>query len=79
MAIVLAAILLFVVGYLVFRPVERNARRQERQARVLALQLQLAASCFTSYLLPFEVTSILLLVAMIGAIVLTMARKKEDV
>ena len=31
---------------------------------------------FTSYLLPFEVTSILLLVAMVGAIVLTRQEKK---
>jgi NADH-quinone oxidoreductase subunit J len=35
---------------------------------------QLGASLFNAYLLPFEVTSILLLVAMVGAIVLT---KKE--
>ena len=32
---------------------------------------------FSQYLLPFEVTSILLLVAMIGAIVLTRQNKKE--
>ncbi len=31
---------------------------------------------FSSYLLPFEATSILLLVAMIGAIVLTRSEKK---
>jgi NADH-quinone oxidoreductase subunit J len=35
---------------------------------------QLGTTLFNNYLLPFEVTSILLLVAMIGAIVLT---KKE--
>jgi len=33
---------------------------------------------FTDYLLPFEVTSILLLVAMIGAIVLTHKEKKRE-
>ena len=33
---------------------------------------------FNNYLLPFEVTSILLLVAMIGAIVLTRREKKTD-
>jgi len=33
---------------------------------------------FSDYLLPFEVTSILLLVAMIGAIVLTKREKGEQ-
>jgi NADH-quinone oxidoreductase subunit J len=36
--------------------------------------LEIGKQLFTSYLFPFEVTSILLLVAMVGAIVLT----KED-
>jgi len=38
---------------------------------------QLGNVLFTEYLLPFEVTSILLLVAMVGAIVLTNRQKKE--
>lgn len=38
---------------------------------------QLGMTLFQEYLLPFEVTSILLLVAMIGAIVLTNRQKKE--
>jgi NADH-quinone oxidoreductase subunit J len=36
---------------------------------------ELGSSLFTQYLLPFEVTSILLLVAMVGAIVLTKQEK----
>jgi len=36
----------------------------------------LGTSLFTQYLLPFEVTSILLLVAMVGAIVLTQKEKR---
>lgn len=36
----------------------------------------LAVKLFTVYLLPFEITSILLLVAMVGAIVLTRQEKK---
>jgi NADH-quinone oxidoreductase subunit J len=32
---------------------------------------------FNEYLIPFEITSVLLLVAMVGAIVLTLKRKKE--
>jgi NADH-quinone oxidoreductase subunit J len=38
---------------------------------------QLGQTLFTQYLLPFEVTSILLLVAMVGAIVLTNRQKGE--
>jgi NADH-quinone oxidoreductase subunit J len=33
---------------------------------------------FSEYLIPFEITSVLLLVAMVGAIVLTMKRKRES-
>jgi NADH-quinone oxidoreductase subunit J len=33
---------------------------------------------FNEYLIPFEITSVLLLVAMVGAIVLTMKRKRES-
>jgi len=39
---------------------------------------QLGMVLFTDYLLPFEVTSILLLVAMVGAIVLTNRQKKGE-
>jgi NADH-quinone oxidoreductase subunit J len=38
----------------------------------------LGMALFTDYLLPFEVTSILLLVAMVGAIVLTNRQKKGE-
>lgn len=33
---------------------------------------------FSEYLIPFEITSVLLLVAMVGAIVLTLKRKRES-
>jgi len=39
---------------------------------------ELGMTLFTEYLLPFEVTSILLLVAMVGAIVLTNRQKKGE-
>lgn len=39
---------------------------------------ELGMALFTDYLLPFEVTSILLLVAMVGAIVLTNRQKKGE-
>jgi len=40
--------------------------------------VELGKTLFSSYLLPFEVTSILLLVAMVGAIVLTRKEKGEQ-
>ena len=39
---------------------------------------EMAMSLFNNYLLPFEITSILLLVAMVGAIVLTKQEKGEQ-
>lgn len=39
---------------------------------------EMAMSLFNQYLLPFEITSILLLVAMVGAIVLTKQEKREQ-
>ena len=39
---------------------------------------ELGNTLFSKYLLPFEVTSILLLVAMVGAIVLTNRQKKGE-
>ena len=39
---------------------------------------ELGLALFSDYLLPFEVTSILLLVAMVGAIVLTKQEKKGE-
>ncbi|GAC1549714.1 MAG: NADH-quinone oxidoreductase subunit J [Herpetosiphon sp.] len=38
----------------------------------------IAESLFTTYLLPFEMTSILLLVALIGAVVLTMKSREKE-
>ena len=47
---------------------------QNEMAQAFGSPLEIGKQLFTSYLFPFEVTSILLLVAMVGAIVLT----KED-
>jgi NADH-quinone oxidoreductase subunit J len=51
-------------------PVERTGELGTPQA--------LADSLFTTYLLPFEITSILLLVALIGAVVLTMKSRMRQ-
>jgi NADH-quinone oxidoreductase subunit J len=79
LAIVAAAVLLAEAGYLLtvrlqsvaLLPDPGTVENTMDSLRVMADQL------FTVYLLPFEVTSILLLVAMIGAIVLTKKEKGE--
>ena len=70
LAILLAAVLVVEASYLVFfravpagivaAPVEQFGSPQ-----------QVGLSLFNSFLLPFEITSVLLLIAMVGAIVLT--------
>jgi NADH-quinone oxidoreductase subunit J len=80
MAIVLAAILLAEAGFLLFQRLQLTVVLANPQASVnttAALQT-LGKALFTEYLLPFEVTSVLLLVAMVGAIVLTKKEKGEQ-
>jgi NADH-quinone oxidoreductase subunit J len=78
MAIGLAAVLLVESGILLFQRLRTSAviaapgTELNTTATLQALGMQL----FNQYLLPFEVTSILLLVAMIGAIVLTLRHRK---
>lgn len=79
LAIVAAAVLLAEAGFLLFE--------RARTSSLLALPgpetntmdslREMAMVLFNQYLLPFEVTSILLLVAMVGAIVLTKREKGE--
>ena len=74
LAILLAAGLVIEAGYLLFartlptspiaQPVESFGSPQD-----------IGAALFSQYLLPFEVTSVLLLVAMVGAIILTQKDK----
>jgi NADH-quinone oxidoreductase subunit J len=79
-AIVLAAILMAEAGFLLFQRLQLTASLANPEASVnttAALQT-LSKALFTEYLLPFEVTSVLLLVAMVGAIVLTKKEKGEQ-
>ena len=77
----LAAILAFVlvvetVYLLAFRGVPTgNVIQPEAGVNSLDFIRELGGALFNEYLLPFEVTSILLLVAMVGAIVLTKQEK----
>ncbi len=75
-AIVLAALLLFEVAFVIF------SRGGQLPATLPAIKdfgdpVAIGSLLFSQYLLPFEVTSILLLVAMVGAIVLTQSDKRR--
>jgi len=76
LAIVLAVILLLEAGYILLgqRGVIPLVTTQLPEG--FGSPAQVGTSLFSSYLLPFEITSVLLLVAMIGAIVLTKGEKK---
>jgi len=76
-ALLLAVVLLGEVGYLVFVRGDLLGAI-ERAASSSGSPLQIGQVLFTEYLLPFEVTSILLLVAMVGVIVLTRGGKPVD-
>ena len=79
LAIILAAVLLVEAGFLLFQRLQLTAGLTNPDASVNSTQsLQsLGVTLFSQYLLPFEVTSVLLLVAMVGVIVLTKKEKGE--
>ncbi len=81
LAIALAAVLLVEAGFLLFQRLKLSAALVNPEAAVNTTQsLQtLGMALFSQYLLPFEVTSVLLLVAMVGVIVLTKKEKGEVV
>ena len=67
-----AAVLgLVLVGQVVYLVSQNSALLQTATSAADAAPSPLATKLFTVYLLPFEITSILLLVAMVGAIILT--------
>lgn len=76
--IILAAVLL-IQAFLVVINKTGGAQLAANTSVADASPVPLAQSLFTVYLLPFEITSILLLVAMVGAIVLTKQEKKGTV
>jgi len=76
LALVLAAALSVEGGYLLF---ERMGDQPElTEALANSSPQAIGELLFDSYLLPFEITSVLLLVAMIGAIVLTLEKKEKS-
>jgi NADH-quinone oxidoreductase subunit J len=74
-AVLLGLALIGEVATLIFQKVSASDL-QTATSVADAAPVPLAEKLFTVYLLPFEVTSILLLVAMVGAIVLTKQEKK---
>src|SRR5512136_762081 len=80
LAIGLAAILLVEAGFLLYQRLQTTAILPPPGAglNTTATIQTLGMALFNQYLLPFEVTSVLLLVAMVGAIVLTKQVKGEQ-
>lgn len=76
LAITLAIILLLEAGYIIYTHRSLGAVAEKAIPLGFGSPAQVGAALFSSYLLPFEITSVLLLVAMIGAIVLTKGEKK---
>ena len=77
LAIVAAAVLLAEAGYLLLERVRSTSLLSlpGMEANSMDSLREMAMLLFNQYLLPFEITSILLLVAMVGAIVLTKQEK----
>jgi NADH-quinone oxidoreductase subunit J len=80
LAIGLAAVLLVEAGFLLFQRLQIATALSEPDASINTTQAlkTLGLELFNQYLLPFEVTSVLLLVAMVGVIVLTKKEKGEQ-
>ena len=80
MAIGLAAVLVVEAAYLLLvrNPSVATIIPPTEATNTVGVLQDLGMTLFNQYLLPFEVTSILLLVAMVGAIVLTKQEKKGE-
>ena len=76
MAILLAVILL-VEGFLAIVAWGGNLTAMEIPASGFASPTDIGLALFHKYMLPFEITSAILLVAVIGAIVLTKKQQKK--
>lgn len=80
LAVILGFILVAEAVYLLVTRAQAQGQVPQPQAAANTMDnlRDLGQTLFNQYLIPFEVTSILLLVAMIGAIVLTLREKKES-
>ncbi len=80
LAIALAVVLLGEAGYLIIQRLRLTTGLTDPSAQLNTVDAVkgLGLALFQTYLLPFEVTSVLLLVAMVGVIVLTKKEKGEQ-
>lgn len=80
LAVVLSVILVVESVYLIISRAQPGMSIASPDASLNTMDSlrEMAMSLFNDYLLPFEITSILLLVAMVGAIVLTKQEKGEQ-
>jgi NADH-quinone oxidoreductase subunit J len=70
-AIILAIVLLGTMGYALWRTAPGWSATGAAPAAMLGSVESIGKLLFSTYLFPFEVTSVLLLVAMVGAVVMT--------
>lgn len=77
LAVTLAVILLLEAGYILLTQRGVSTLVTAPLPQSFGSPAQVGTDLFTNYLLPFEITSVLLLVAMVGAIILTKTEKKE--
>ena len=78
LAAVLSGILIFEFGYIVFKQQQGLLPVIDSVPDSFGSPASIGDMLFNRYLVPFEVTSILLLVAMVGAILLTREERKRD-
>ena len=78
LAILLGLVLLGEAAFVLFSRGVATAAPQATAAEIGSPRA-IAEALFTSYLLPFEITSVLLLVALIGAVVLTIKSRVREV
>jgi NADH-quinone oxidoreductase subunit J len=77
-AVVLGLVLFVELGYILLSQYGVLPASTEEIAENFGSPLAVGAELFTAYLLPFEITSVLLLVAIVGAIVLTKLERKAE-
>jgi NADH-quinone oxidoreductase subunit J len=76
LAIILSVILLLEAGYILFTQRGVTPLVTAQLPAGFGSPAQVGTNLYTNYLLPFEITSVLLLVAIVGAIILTKSEKK---
>lgn len=78
LAVLLGGVLLFIISYVIFGPGGAGRAQLSVLDQSFGSPASVGRLLFDQYLVPFEVTSVLLLVAMVGAIVLTHERRRRQ-